>query len=250
MGKTRQRTLLCVLCAIFVAATYFCLGYAVCAGVPQVTEAVAQATVSGDGSAFTHDSLVEGASATREYSFGSHDEAAYYDVIAHMNRDNETPYADASLDELKRAPEEYTVTPDALAHLDDVYDVSSRLMFPVIGIALMAGFLLMAAYNMFGSSAVAKSLLWGGGAMLALIAVLAIWAAASFDSLFALMHSLLFADGTWTFSPDSLLITMLPEGFWIGMAFVWGAVTALLSAISVAAALVLSRRQSKDGNRS
>lgn len=250
MTRSGQAKLISVLSAVFIAATFFCVGYAVCAGVPAVCEAAARMNATEEGSAFTQDALVEGAMATREYSFGSHDEEAYFTVIAQMNQECETPYASASLDEIKAAPETYTVTPEALTHLDDVYDLSSRLMFPVIGIALVAGFLLMASYTLFGSTQVARALLWGGAVMLILIVVLALWACVSFESLFAVFHSLFFANGSWVFSADSLLITMLPTGFWTTMALVWAGITALLSAISVVAACVLTRRQAKDGSKS
>lgn len=42
----------------------------------------------------------------------------------------------------------------------------------------------------------------------------------NFDALFTSMHKLLFADGTWTFAYDSLLICMYPENFWIGMGLI------------------------------
>ena len=42
-----------------------------------------------------------------------------------------------------------------------------------------------------------------------------------FNGLFAAFHSLFFVDGTWTFNYDSLLISMYPIDFWMGMGAVW-----------------------------
>jgi integral membrane protein (TIGR01906 family) len=43
----------------------------------------------------------------------------------------------------------------------------------------------------------------------------------NFDSLFNRMHQLLFAEGTWLFQSNSLLITAYPFEFWIAMAASW-----------------------------
>lgn len=246
MSRTRQQKLVIALTAAFLALAYVCLGYAVCAGVPQVTESVSTTTVSGERSPFSKSELVQGASATRDYSFGSHDAEAYYATIADMNRAADTPYADADTAQLMSAPEQYSITPEQLAHLDDVFDVSSMLMLPIIGIACIAAFLVMATLRQFGVRCVARSLLWGGVFVLGVMALFGIWALVSFDSLFGAMHSMLFADGSWVFAADSLLITMLPEAFWAGMAGVWLAISASLAAISLVMGVVLSRRHPKD----
>lgn len=235
-----QQTFVLVASVAFLTLAFVFFGYAVVAGVPQVTTAVATSTVTGAGSPFTKGQLVTGADAVREYSFASHDADALYGVIAEMNRAQGTPYADPS--ELAAAPERYTVTAEQLAHLDDVYDVSSRLFTPLLGVAVLAVFLLMTGFRMFGVRLFARSLAWSGTIALGVIAVLGLWAAFGFDSLFAGMHGLLFADGTWTFSADSLLITMLPAPFWAAMALTWAGASALVSAVSLAGGLVMLRR--------
>ena len=63
-----------------------------------------------------------------------------------------------------------------------------------------------------------------GIAVVAVFALLAAWVVVDFNGFFAAFHSLFFANGTWTFSYDSLLITMYPPEFWIGMGAVWLAV--------------------------
>ena len=54
-----------------------------------------------------------------------------------------------------------------------------------------------------------------GIAVVAVFALLAAWVVVDFNGFFAAFHSLFFANGTWTFSYDSLLITMYPPEFWI-----------------------------------
>lgn len=47
--------------------------------------------------------------------------------------------------------------------------------------------------------------------------------AADFERLFAALHGLLFAAGTWTFPSDSLLVEVFPERFWVVSGAAWGA---------------------------
>jgi integral membrane protein (TIGR01906 family) len=64
-----------------------------------------------------------------------------------------------------------------------------------------------------------------------------------FDALFSSFHGVFFAEGTWTFAPDSLLIQTFPETFWATAAAVWaglvllGAVLLALGARAVRASL-------------
>lgn len=222
------------------AITYIAMGYALCAGVPFIAERVAYATIDASGSPFTTQELVEGALATRDYSFGAHDLAVYEEVLRDMNKQAGTPYAD--VEDILSVPEQYTVTQEAISHLDDVNRVAGSLMMPIFGIAAIAAFLLFASFRMFGTKPVAMMLLLGGCISVGLMLVVGIWALVSFDSFFSVFHSLFFDAGTWTFPSDSLLITMLPEGFWAGIGGVWIAMTLLVSIASIALGLMLRRR--------
>ena len=82
-------------------------------------------------------------------------------------------------------------------------------------------------------------LLCAGLGTIAIFAILGIWAAIDFEGLFAVFHSLFFAQGSWVFSADSLLITMYPEPFWIGMGAIWLATTISVSAVSAIAGFAL-----------
>ncbi len=241
--RAAQERFVLVAAIAFLTLTFVFFGYAICAGVPSVTTAIATSTIQPGGSPFTKEQLVAGADATREYSFGSHDEQALYATIAEMNRAAGTPYADATTDELTSAPVEYTIDASELAHLDDVHALASRLFSPLLGVAVLAAFLLMVAFRMFGIRPFARALLWSGAIALGIIALLALWAIFGFDGLFAAMHGALFADGTWTFPADSLLITMLPAPFWAAMALTWAASSALVAAVSLAGGLVMLRKR-------
>ena len=74
------------------------------------------------------------------------------------------------------------------------------------------------------------------GIVFTLIGVLA------FDALFTWMHGLFFAEGTWQFSWDSLLILALPPGFWMGCAAVWAVSLAFFCLLGIVAGMVIRRR--------
>lgn len=242
MNKKAAVNIVSALAAVFLAFTYIGVGFGVCSGSPEPTRIAANATIDDSGSPFTKEQLVAGAVATQDYSFNTHNLDHYMAVISEMNEEGRTPYEQYDKDQIQGAPEQFAITPEQISHLDDVNEVADRFVYPILIAAVMAGFLLVAGFNYVGRDVPVRALLWSGIGTLALIAVLVIWALASFDSLFAVFHSLFFADGTWTFPADSLLITMLPEDFWVLIGGIWIGITALLSIASIMIAVIARRR--------
>ena len=231
-----------VVAAASLAITLVAAGFAACAAFPQTTEMLAGA-FSGNGNPgtpFSHDELVQAAVATRDYTVGSNDREAVFSMLHAINEGAGTPYADAAPDELAAAPEEYTLPADALSHLDDVYHVVAGARIGLIVVALVAVAACAHMAIRVGRRALGGVLMAAG---IAVFALLAAWVIADFNSFFAAFHSLFFANGTWTFSYDSLLITMYPPEFWIGMGAVWLAATGLLSAASVVVGALLRRKR-------
>ena len=226
------------------AVTLVAAGFAACAAFPQTTEALASA-FSGNGNPstpFSHDELVQAAVAARDYTVGSNDRDAVFSALHAINESAGTPYAQASPDELAAAPEEYTLPADALSHLDDVFRVVAGAR---VGLAVVALLAVAACAHMairVGKRALGGVALAAGIAVLAAFALLAAWVVADFNGFFAAFHSLFFANGTWTFSYDSLLITMYPPEFWMGMGAVWLATTGLLSILAIVVGALLRRR--------
>ena len=227
------------------AVTLVAAGFAACATFPQTTELLANA-FSGDGNPdtpFSHDELVRAAVATRDYTVGSNDREAVFATLCDINNSANTRYAEASPDELAAAPEQYTLTSDALSHLDDVYRVvaAARIALAVVALLAVAACAHMAIRA--GRRALGGVLLAAGAVVVAAFALLAAWVVADFNGFFAAFHSLFFASGTWTFSYDSLLITMYPPEFWMGMGAVWLAATGLSSILAIAVGALLRRRR-------
>lgn len=115
----------------------------------------------------------------------------------------------------------YTLPASAVDHLQDCIPifVTSRIAIILSLVFALLGVLLLvirrrrklAGWIMFVTPLV----------LIALIAALGVWAFVDFDSLFTALHGLFFANGTWIFPADSLLITLFPEAFWMGMGVVW-----------------------------
>ena len=243
MNTNTQKKIITVMTAIFLTCAYICWGYVVCAGIPQTTSFLAAQTIDDSASPFTTDELVKGAVAVRDYSFDTHDRRALESTIRSMNQSAETSYADDPFE--TGVPDPYTLSEDAIGHLDDVNTIASTAFYPILGITAIAIFCLMCALWMFGMKIAGRALLAAGIIGLSLIAVLALWAIFGFSSLFTVFHGLFFADGSWTFPADSLLITMLPQDFWIGMAGIWLATTALLCVVSIILGLIIRKREGR-----
>lgn len=226
------------------AVTLVAAGFVACAAFPQTTEMLAGA-FSGKGNPdtpFSHDELVHAAVVTRDYTVGSNDREAVFAMLHDINAGANTRYATADETGLAAAPEQYTLTSDALSHLDDVYRVvvAARIALAVIALLAVAACAHMAIR--VGRRALGGVLLAAGIVVVAAFALLAAWVVVDFNGFFAAFHSLFFASGTWTFSYDSLLITMYPPEFWMGMGAVWLAATGLLSILAIVVGALLRRR--------
>lgn len=240
-GRVRQNIIV-ALASAFLVLCYISIGYAVCANVPCITEAIASTTIDDSSSPFEKSQLVDAASEIRAYSFGSHDVEQLKETVSQINNDALTPYADVSSGDIAEIPDRYAITSDQLEHLDDVYRIAQNLRYPIFGAVIIAIFLLLVGSRMFGPSVIARSLKISGIITVAFIAALGIFALISFNGFFSAFHSVFFDDGSWTFPADSLLITALPEDFWATMAAVWGIISLIVGAASIVVGFMLGRR--------
>jgi len=140
---------------------------------------------------------------------------------------------------LAQASDTYVLDPEAIEHLDDVFGVLATAEPVVLGVFIAAVLTAVGVGCASGRRTFGTVLLCAGLGTIAIFAILGIWAAIDFEGLFAVFHSLFFAQGSWVFSADSLLITMYPEPFWIGMGSIWLATTIAVSAVSTIAGFAL-----------
>lgn len=118
----------------------------------------------------------------------------------------------------------------AVEHLVDVRDVMVPARWLTLSLlVLVAAWVTLRRRTPSGrrtlahASAAAATIMLGGAAL----AVAA--GALDFNALFAWFHSLFFAEGTWVFPYEALLIRVFPLPFWIAAGATWGALV-LMSA--------------------
>lgn len=126
-----------------------------------------------------------------------------------------------TMDALAKVSDRYALDADAVSHLEDCNGLITGLSsyLGMIGVAALIIALVLGFRKQF--AALAFMLRMGPALLLAVLVVLGLWGLVDFNGLFAAFHSLFFVEGTWTFNYDSLLISMYPIDFWMGMGAVW-----------------------------
>jgi integral membrane protein (TIGR01906 family) len=125
----------------------------------------------------------------------------------------------------------------AVSHLADVRRVISAALIFTWVLAILLAAWVWVALSRHHADRVARALRAGAIWCAVLVVLAAVAGMANFDALFTAFHGLFFAEGTWTFSADSLLIQTFPEQFWANAAAVWATLILL-----GAGALALSAR--------
>ena len=218
--------------ALLLAVTLIGAGFAAVA-IPDAATATLSRAFSGrdqPNTPFTADELASMAIAGKHYTFDDNDREKLDAAIAEANAAAE---ADGRATASTRESAARSLPADAIRHLDDVYRVASvaKPALMIVAVLCIAGLAHVAVR--IGQRTLGRTLIAGGGLVLAAFCALGAWAAIDFDGLFAAFHSLFFQAGTWTFPYDSLLITLYPTAFWMGMGGIWLAVTCIASIICI-----------------
>jgi integral membrane protein (TIGR01906 family) len=222
---------------------------------PYTTEALSSAFSQTEQSSFTSEELTSAAKATRDYTIDTNNKDDLFQVLYNINLnasldgraavgspklpDESSPTFTQDLAvSFESASEKYVLTPEALSHLDDVYSVISAARI-ALGVIFAVCVVLLIITGFFkGARTLGKIFMGAALSVIICFALLGLWAALDFNGFFVVFHSLFFAEGSWTFSADSLLICLYPIAFWIGMAVVWLLTTLLISLL----ALIIGRR--------
>ena len=217
---------------LLLAVTLIGAGFAAVA-IPDAATATLSRALSGcdqPNTPFTADEFASMAIAGKHYTFDDNDREKLDAAIAEANVAAE---ADGRATASTRENAARSLPADAISHLDDVYRVASmaKPALAIMAVLCIAGLAHVAVR--IGRRALGRTLIAGGGLVLAAFCALGAWAAIDFDGLFAAFHSLFFQAGTWTFPYDSLLITLYPTAFWMGMGGIWLAVTCIASIICI-----------------
>ena len=221
--------------ALLLAVTLIGAGFAAVA-IPDAATATLSRAFSGcdqPNTPFTADELASMAIAGKHYTFDDNDREKLDAAIAEANAAAE---AGGRATASTRESAACNLPADAISHLDDVYRVAcvAKPALVIVAMLCIAGLAHVAVR--ISRRALGRTLMAGGGLVLAAFCALGAWAAIDFDSLF-------FQAGTWTFPYDSLLITLYPTAFWMGMGGIWLAVTCGLSILAVLIGFTLGHKQ-------
>ncbi|MCK8115146.1 lipoprotein intramolecular transacylase Lit [Anaerosoma tenue] len=116
----------------------------------------------------------------------------------------------------------------AVAHLVDVRDVivPARTITLVLVVTL-AVWVVMRLRTTPGRRSVRRAATLAAMALATAVLLAALVGATDFGVLFTRFHELFFAEGTWVFPQDALLIRVFPLPFWGWSAVVWGGLIGL-----------------------
>jgi len=168
--------------------------------------------------------LVRAVGSAQSTGLGENETLAAAEAVRRFVVDPDAPALPAMIDDVPAFDDA------AVSHLVDVRNVVVPARWLTVGLlgAVLAWALLRRRTSV-GRRAVARAsasaaALMIGGAVLALLV-----GVADFDAFFAWFHSLFFAEGTWTFPYEALLIRVFPLPFWITAAATWGALVLISS---------------------
>lgn len=279
-------TALAGIASLLLASSLFASGFIVCTLRP-VSALLADHTIDAPSSPYDHDSLVDMALATRDYTLsppwvpldttseagGKAEQALARIIMDHarassQGNDVRSRIIAERIHEAYEAVEEKSISSGAAstatttattmatttndwAYVCVLGDLDASVALDSASLAHLADCnrLINAALGWIAASAVGtivclvtlrhhrRLLAWACMCapllLIVLLALCALWTSIDFVGFFSAFHRLFFPQGNWAFPAQSLLITMLPEGFWMGMAILWLAVSALTCMISL-----------------
>lgn len=247
------------------------VGFAACC-LPFTTTLISNAVSTSENSPYTHEQLVKLAEMTRDYTvdFRTAETTAaaranLADTVVNFAREDaasgsakggEWTYAaravlalDASSEEtterLARLSDRYALDEAALTHLDDVNRVVWDVLPGVLLLCLVAVVVFALLVKSKRWRLIADMLKSAPVVLFVKFGLLAGLALLDFNAFFAQFHRLFFAEGSWVFSADSLLITMYPLPFWMSMAGVWLVVSLLFGIVFFVGGIKLGRYAKK-----
>ncbi|MDR0350785.1 MAG: DUF1461 domain-containing protein [Coriobacteriales bacterium] len=185
---------------------------------PPITGLLAENTVNDGLSPLTHAQLVEVAEAGRAFVAGKQGATL--------------PAGD---------DERVAFPPDVVGHMEDVRSVLTGTQIALVLLTILLLVSGVYAWRRAGRRLVGSGLFVGALAAVATTLLLGAIGALNFNALFTTMHRLFFAEGTWLFSEDSLLICAYPLGFWIGMGVIWALALLIASALLAVCGILLRR---------
>lgn len=258
IGLTRKLILfaLSVVTSVALAYSLFGLGFMICT-TPQATSAIGGTFSGWEHATYPEEDMKEIAEAVRSFSIDGTSSEDLYNTIYGALQETQPQIAalfeagsaqDATIDtsslestNLAELEEEFSLPRNALSHLQDCTPIftTGRISVGVVGAFGIAG--LIALGILAGRKRIGGALIAASSLVIGILLALGIWAVVDFNGLFTWMHTMLFAQGNWTFDADSLLITLFPEAFWATMAGLWIVSSIVLAFITGIVGKLLAR---------
>lgn len=137
--------------------------------------------------------------------------------------------------------ENYRLSDNAISHLDDVSTLSTQYVFMSLFICALG--LIAALYLglIRGGNSLAKALSRGGALTFICSLCIAALLLLGFNTGFEIFHQILFPQGNYSFPLGSLIISIFPPLFWMGMFGIWLGTSALIGLIFFIAGSILKR---------
>lgn len=219
-------------CAVGIAYSLFGLGFLACT-TSQATAAIGGTFSGWEHSTFSKENMAQIAEEVRSFSIDGASTDALFSAIQEATQEN-------NVAESLKSSERYTLPENALSHLSDCTPIftTGRISVGVVGGFSLAG--LVALLILAGRKRVGRTIIAGASLVGALLLLLGLWAIVDFNGLFTWMHTMLFAQGNWTFSSTSLLIQLFPEAFWAAMAALWVVASLVCAAIAGIAGRIIA----------
>lgn len=219
-------------CAVGIAYSLFGLGFLACT-TSQATAAIGGTFSGWEHSTFSKENMAQIAEEVRSFSIDGASTDALFSAIQEATQEN-------NVAESLKSSERYTLPENALSHLSDCTPIftTGRISVGVVGGFSLAG--LVALLILAGRKRVGRTIIAGASLVGALLLLLGLWAIVDFNGLFTWMHTMLFAQGNWTFSSTSLLIQLFPEAFWAAMAALWVVASLICAAIAGIAGRIIA----------
>lgn len=251
--------LISALTSLCIAYALFGVGYCACTA-PQATQSIGNTFSGWENSVFEKEDMAAVAEAARSFSIEGTSIDQLNDVLYPIIVKNYPGFEgslklkgiDTQLDSskvidqlnkrgLSSSFEEYLLPENAISHLQDctTWFQTGRISTGVVCAFGLAGLILL--FFMRGRKWAGRTTQVGAGIVLLLLLLLAAWAVFDFNGLFRAMHAVLFSQGNWTFSADSLLIQLFPEAFWAAMAALWVLVSVACSVVVLLIGKLLAR---------
>lgn len=250
--RTIAYAALTITTSVALAYALFGLGFVACT-TPQATAWIGGTFSGWDHAVFPEEDMAQIAEGVRSFSIEGTDAEALESLVRsalEQTRPELVGAADAAVEAFSAGAgsgttsallERYSFPDDALSHLQDCTPIftAGRISTGVVGAFGLVG--AAALWLLCGRRRAGGAILGGALLVVAVLVGLGVWAALDFDGLFAWMHTLFFAQGTWTFPSDSLLISLFPEAFWAAMAGLWVAASLVFALIVGLIGKILSK---------